>query len=94
VQYPSARHVEKTNACVRNVKTSSSSSLQSLGYNVLRGSQDPLLKSQDLGDSSFSNHHDGGLDVAGGKIGVDAAVNDELGEVSDSSGVNVCWDWI
>ena len=70
-------------------KRRSSLLLQSFGgidlrSQVLAGS---LLKSQDLGDSSLGDYHDGGLEVAGGQVGVDAAVDDELEDVSDRSGV-------
>jgi hypothetical protein len=66
----------------------------SSGYRKIDGSQRLwdlrlLLKSQNLGDGSFGDYHDGGLEVAGGQVGVDAAVDDELRGVSDTDRSNM-----
>lgn len=37
-----------------------------------------VLRRQNFGDSSLSCDHDDGLDVASGKVGVDAGIDDEL----------------
>jgi hypothetical protein len=79
----SPAHIEKQ--MLASVTLTSSSFVQSLGYQKISGSQSPmgsedLLESQDLGDSSLGDHHDGGLKVSGRQVGVDAAVDDELRE--------------
>jgi len=81
VQFSSAHR--KTNACICNVNVVVVCAVSGVSKDKRlakpEGSED-LLESQDLGDSSLGDHHDGGLEVSGRQVGVDAAVDDELRE--------------
>jgi hypothetical protein len=81
VQFSSANR--KTNACICNVNVVVVCAVSGVSKDKRlakpKGSED-LLESQNLGDSSLGDHHDGGLEVSGRQVGVDAAVDDELRE--------------